>query len=131
MKCLKGLRRRSCADAADALQGVTNARMSGQDPSADKLKSLLWHSLRSPEQHGTGAYWGAQHAPGSAALSNNVKLAVFGHALQVVVEDLLMSDTKVRACAAAALCQLPLGQLNQPGCDPPYMQTTSASNVSS
>ena len=84
------------ADAGKALAGVTNARIRGEDPSAAKLLSLVCLCITSPEQHGTGEYWGASHAPGSAQLSQNIRLAIFGNALQLVVEDLLTGSSKVR-----------------------------------
>ena len=81
-----GLKR---ADAGRALAAVINSRIRGEDPSAEKLLALVALSMRSPEQHGSGKFWGAQHAPGSAQLSDNIRLAVFGHALLLVVEDLM------------------------------------------
>lgn len=83
------------ADAGKALAAITSAQQRREDPDASSMLALICHCVRSPEQHGAGKWWGAQHAPGAGQLSPNQRLAVFGHALQLVVEDLLTGTTEV------------------------------------
>ena len=90
-----------CADAGKALAAITNAQLRSESPDAASMLSLVCHCVRSPEQHGAGKWWGAQHAPGAGQLSASMRLAVFGHALQLVVEDLLTGSTEVRSMQVA------------------------------
>lgn len=85
------------ADAARALVAVTNARIRGEDPTSGKLLSLITATLRPPSQHDSGIFWGVSRADGSGQLSDNIKLAIFGAALQLTIEDLLSGASKVRA----------------------------------
>lgn len=80
--------------AAKALVAVTNARIRGTDPTCHQLLSLIVLSVLSPEEHATSTFWGVDQAPGAATMPETVKLAVFGAALQFVVEDLLTGDSQ-------------------------------------
>lgn len=100
--------RRNGADAARALVAVTNARIRGEDPTPRKLLSLIVNTLRPPSAHDSGIFWGVSRADGSGQLSENIKLAIFGAALQLTIEDLLSGASKVRLPAASPQL-LPVG----------------------
>lgn len=85
------------ADAGRALVAVTNARIRGEDASPRKLLSLISLALRGPAQHTSGIFWGVQTAPGAQQLSENVRLAIYGAALQTVIVDLLSGESSVRS----------------------------------
>jgi hypothetical protein len=84
------------ADAAVALVHIVNPLHDSITPNANQLLSLVALSLRSPESQGSALHWGAEHAKGSADLTNNTRLAVFGTALQLVVEDFIGKKHKVQ-----------------------------------
>ena len=84
------------ADAGRALIAVTNARIRGEDAPPQKLLSLVALALRAPAHHTSGIFWGVQTAPGAAQLSENVRLAIYGAALQTVIVDLLSDESAVR-----------------------------------
>eukprot|EP00892_Ulva_mutabilis_P009809 jgi/Ulvmu1/71/UM001_0074.1 len=81
-------------DAARALVAVTNARIRGEDPSPAKLLSLITATLRPPSGHDSGIFWGVSRADGAGQLSGNIKIAIFGAALQLTIEDLLSGASK-------------------------------------
>ena len=84
------------ADAGRALVAVTNARIRGEDASPERILSLIALALRAPAHHTSGIFWGVQTAPGAAQLSENVRLAIYGAALQTVIVDLLSGESSVR-----------------------------------
>jgi hypothetical protein len=93
-------RRAPPADAGDALAAVTNARLRGEPPLPAALLSLAALALRAPAQHASGRFWGVAHARGSQQLSEAARLAVFGAALQLTIDDLLTGTAQVRRARA-------------------------------
>lgn len=82
---------------------VTNARIRGEDPSPGKILSLIVNTLTPPSEHASGIFWGVSRADGSGQLSENIKLAIFGAALQLTIEDLLSGASKVRLALSTLL----------------------------
>lgn len=92
----------SRADAGAALAAITNAQLRGQPPLPAAILSLVALALRSPAQHSSGRFWGVAHAAGSAQLNDAARLAVFGAALQSVIDDLLTGGAQAR-CSSSYL----------------------------
>lgn len=86
------------ANASKALVAIVNSRVRGTAPTPEQLLSLIALAVVAPAQHGTSTFWGVVQPQGAKAMPENIKLSVFGGALQYVIEDLLANDTKVRCC---------------------------------